>query len=169
MLALGTQLLTIGCLSNGPVANDNSPEPTETTTAEKTSWGFLIIGNATEKQVTVTVTAKDINDPANPIVTFTDTTQLGPEKNQSDTPTQNKSHKRYEDIPLNRPRHEHKLTISVENGPQVSKKFIPIAISSNYFAIIRQQRIEMKTVEEGAQPTGTASTPTNQSYTEILE
>lgn len=136
-VALGAEVLTVGCLSQ-PIKDGDSTTPTDQNTAPNTSWGDLTIVNGMQKPVTVTLTAEDIEGSGTPIRTFTDTVQLGPKGHEDHEHSHKNRNRKYTDIPMNVPENMHRLVVSVNNGPRGTTKFRPTNMDSNLLASISE-------------------------------
>lgn len=152
-LAVGVEVVTIGCLGARSITAGDQPRTSSTstdgTTPGGTSWGALSIGNVSQSRVRVSLTVEDVERPSDAVVTFTDTVTLGPDDHGDHSHTHEKKSTTYTDIPVNRPSHTHRVTIDVEDGPRGRKRFRPANMDSDLSVSITADAVEFQSVVGG--------------------
>lgn len=152
-LAVGVEVLAIGCLGARPTTVGDQPGTSSTstdgTTSGGSSWGALSIGNVSPSRVRITLTVEDVERPSEAVVTFTDTVTLGPDDHGDHSHTHEKKSTTYTEIPVNRASHTHRVTIDVEDGPRGSRRFRPANMDSDLSVSVRADEVVFRSVVGG--------------------
>lgn len=162
-LAVGVEVVTIGCLGARSITAGDQPRTSSTSTSSTStsststdgtrsggsSWGALSIGNVSPSRVRVTLTVEDVERPSEAVVTFTDTVTLGPDDHGDHSHTHEKKSTTYTEIPVNRPSHTHRVTIDVEDGPRGHKRFRPANMDSDLSVSVAADEVVFRSVVEG--------------------